>query len=103
MTSGFDGSVLSWDLNRSYDATVTTSRSGHQLIFFLLAFCSKSPICLESKSMTPSSGRILFLFVTSSNSLILVSVLLQRFDETVRCVAIGAEVPGHPINAKLYL
>ena len=72
MTSGFDGSVLSWDLNRSYDATVTTSRSGHQLIFVLLAFCSKSAICLESKSMTALSGRIRIVLICYFQQLILV-------------------------------
>ena len=83
--------------------------------FFLFPSCEKSLICLEGKSMTPHRGKTILF--RSSQQLPLLRLgpskgflrcpsrtldsprallpELQRYKDTVRCAALGAEVPGH--------
>ena len=84
------------------------ARSGHELNFFLFPFCKKSlkrPLIGEtlfssvphSNSWSPSQTLegLFELTRRHSRALALPRALLQRYKTTVRCVTLGAEVPGH--------
>ena len=88
--------------------------------YFLLPFCEKSLVCLEGKPMTPHREDT-FLYRSSqhiprlclgpmkveglfelkrrpSRALDSPRALLpelQKYKDTIRCAALGAEVPGH--------
>ena len=72
--------------------------------FCFLLLSENSLICLEGKSMTPrrgntirfrSSQQLPRLRLGPSTRLVRCFPELQRYKDTVRCNALGAEVPGH--------
>ena len=70
--------------------------------FLWFPFCKKSLICLQIND--PSSGKLYSLPLLPATPSSLSRTLdsprallpeLQRYKDTVRCAALGAEVPGH--------